>query len=122
MAPQPPRLKRAYDPPAPADGTRVLVERLWPRGLTKAAVAADHWLKDIAPSPDLRKWYGHDPARWPEFQARYRAELADRPAAVEALLALCRQGPITFVFAARDEARNSAVVLAEYVVERLSRA
>ena len=114
-----PRLKRAYAVPASADGTRVLVERLWPRGLTKEAVAVDHWLKDAAPSSDLRKWYGHDPARWPEFQTRYRAELATRGGAVDDLVALCRQGPVTFVFAARDEARNGAVVLAEYVTERL---
>ncbi len=79
----------------------------------------DHWLKDAAPSSDLRKWYGHDPARWPEFQTRYRAELATRGGAVDDLVALCRQGPVTFVFAARDEARNGAVVLAEYVTERL---
>ena len=115
----PPRLKRAYDPPSPADGTRILVERLWPRGLTKQALALDDWLKDVAPSPDLRKWYGHEPTRWPEFRTRYRAELADRMDAIEGLVGRCRVGTVTFVFAARDEARNGAVVLAEYVAEQL---
>ena len=115
----PPRLKRAYAPPDPADGTRVLVERLWPRGLTKQAAAVDHWAKDAAPSPALRTWYGHVPARWPEFQARYRAELAERADAVADLVTLCRLGPVTFIYAARDETRNGAVVLAEYVTKRL---
>jgi uncharacterized protein YeaO (DUF488 family) len=111
------RLKRVYLPPAPEDGRRVLVERLWPRGLTKAAAGIDLWLKEIAPSPKLRAWYGHEPARWPEFQARYRAELAANPAPVETLRALCRQGAVTLVFAARDETRNSARVLLEWLEE-----
>ena len=104
-------LKRVYETPAPEDGTRILVERLWPRGLTKAKAAVDHWLQDVAPSADLRRWYGHKPERWPEFQARYRAELEDNAEALDALGALCDQGAVTFVFAARDEERNSAVVL-----------
>ncbi len=80
-----PRLKRAYEPPAGSDGTRVLVERLWPRGLRKAVARIDLWLKDIAPSPELRTWYGHDPAKWPEFQQRYRKELRSNPQAVQRL-------------------------------------
>ena len=111
-------LKRAYLTAAPEDGLRILVERLWPRGLTKDKAAIDHWLKDIAPTPELRKWYGHEPERWPEFQTRYRAELAENGAEIDALLALCEKTQATFVFAAKDEARNSAVVLREYLSER----
>ena len=110
-------LKRAYLPPDAADGARILVERLWPRGLTKEKAAVDHWLKDIAPRHELRKWYGHDPAKWPEFQARYRKELNDNPEAVAELAALCRGQPVTFVYAAKDEARNSAVVLKALIEE-----
>lgn len=109
------RLKRAYEPPGPEDGTRVLVERLWPRGITKDAAALDHWLKDIAPGPELRKWYGHDPEKWPEFRERYRAELAENPDGLAELARLCAAGPVTFVYAAKDEERNSAVVLKEFV-------
>ena len=105
------RLKRVYEAPAPEDGTRILVERLWPRGLTKEKAALDHWLKEVAPSPELRRWYDHKPERWPEFQKRYRAELEARSEALEALRELCAEGSVTFVFAARDEERNSAVVL-----------
>ena len=114
----PPRLKRVYEPAAPDDGLRVLVERLWPRGLSKEAAAVDRWLKDLAPSPELRRWFGHEPARWPEFQDRYRAELDAMPEAVEDLAALCRQGPVTFVYAARDQERNSALLLKRYLEER----
>ena len=105
------RLKRVYEPPAKGDGLRILVERLWPRGLTKEKAALDHWLKEVAPSPELRRWYDHKPERWPGFQERYRTELAEMPEALERLRALCAGGPVTFVYAARDEARNSAVVL-----------
>lgn len=106
-------LKRVYEPPSAADGARVLVERLWPRGLKRADAAVDRWLKDVAPSHELRRWYGHDPARWEEFRARYRAELEARPEALLPLRELAARGPVTLVFAARDEARNSAVVLRE---------
>ncbi len=112
------QLKRVYEPPAAGDGTRILVERLWPRGLSKDKAALDHWLKEVAPSPELRRWYGHVPARWPEFQERYRAELAAAPEALARLEALCAEGPVTFVYAARDEARNSAVVLRALLAER----
>ena len=111
-------LKRAYLAAALDDGLRILVERLWPRGLTKDKAAIDHWLKDIAPTPELRKWYGHEPERWPEFQTRYRAELAKNRGKIDALPALCEKSQVTFVFAAKDEARNSAVVLRKYLSER----
>jgi len=110
-------LKRAYLPYAPTDGTRVLVERLWPRGLTKAKAKIDLWLKDVAPSPALRSWYSHDPARWPEFRRRYRAELDTNPETVDELRALCRKGPVTLIYAARDEVRNSARILFELIGE-----
>jgi len=109
------RLKRAYDPPAPADGLRILVERLWPRGLARARAKIDHWCKEVAPSAELRRWFGHDPARWPEFRRRYRAELQVNKDEVARLKDLCTQRRVTFVFAARDEEMNSAVVLREYL-------
>jgi uncharacterized protein YeaO (DUF488 family) len=96
------KVKRAYVQPAPEDGFRVLVERLWPRGLKKEAVALDLWLKDIAPSPELRCWFGHDPARWEEFCRRYWIELAAQPAAVKVLREKLRQGPVTLVYGSRD--------------------
>lgn len=105
------KLKRVYETPSASDGTRILVERLWPRGLTKADAAIDEWVKDVAPSPELRKWYGHDPAKWQEFQRRYRRELGENQTTVDHLRALVGVGPTTFVYAAKDEARNSAVVL-----------
>ncbi len=111
------RLKRAFEPAAPDDGLRVLVERLWPRGLSKERAAVDLWLKDVAPSPELRRWYGHEPAKWPEFRRRYRDELQDRDEELAELRRLVRNGPVTFVFGSRDTERNSAVVLRE-VVER----
>jgi len=111
------RLKRIYELPDPADGPRYLVERLWPRGISKEAAALTAWLKDVAPSQELRKWYAHDPARWPEFQRRYRAELADEVhrAPLAELRQAARRGPITFVYAAKDEERNSALVLKQFL-------
>ncbi len=103
-------LKRAYDPPAKTDGERILVDRLWPRGLAKVKAKIDLWLKDVAPSTELRRWFGHDPEKWPEFKQRYRAELKNNPALSE-LQALSRQGNITLVYAARDPLHNEAVVL-----------
>src|SRR5690606_5214445 len=102
------RLKRAYEPPARADGARILVERLWPRGVGKEALALDLWLKDIAPSPCLRQWYGHEPSRFEEFVRRYHAELEANAAAVEELRDWLRRGRTTFAYAARDPAINSA--------------
>ena len=105
------RVKRAYDPPAPGDGVRVLVDRLWPRGLRRDGAKIDLWLKDVAPSAGLRRWFGHAPARWPEFKDRYQAELAS-DAALDELLAMVKQGkPVTLLFGARDVERNNAVVL-----------
>lgn len=105
-------LKRAYEPPSAGDGMRVLVDRLWPRGVSKAAARIDVWLKDVAPSTELRKWFGHDPEKWPEFQQRYRAELKGNPA-LAALRKLARQGHVTLVYGAKDEEHNDAVVLAK---------
>ncbi len=107
------QLKRAYEPPSRDDGVRVLVDRLWPRGLRKADAGIDHWLKDVAPSHELRRWFGHDPERWREFRRRYKAELKRNREAVDALRAIARQGRITLVYAAHDEAHNQAVVLKE---------
>ena len=107
------QLKRAYDPPSAEDGARVLVDRLWPRGLRKADAAIDEWLRDVAPSHELRRWFGHDPARWTEFRRRYKAELSRNEAAVDALRALARQGRLTLVYSAHDAAHNQAVVLKE---------
>jgi uncharacterized protein YeaO (DUF488 family) len=112
------RLKRAYAAPAPDDGLRILVERLWPRGLSKERAAVDLWVKDAAPSPELRRWYGHDPAKWDEFRKRYRAELRQNKDSVEELRRKCRGKTVTFVYAARDEDRNSALVLKDYLEGR----
>lgn len=111
------RLKRVYETPARDDGTRILVERLWPRGLTKERAEVDVWMKDVAPSPELRKWFGHDPAKWREFQSRYRKELRERKDAVKSLADRCAGGRVTLVYAAHDEQHNAAVVL-KSVLER----
>lgn len=105
------RLKRAYQPAARGDGRRILVDRLWPRGIRKVEAVIDHWAKTIAPSDTLRTWFGHDPGRWQEFRRRYAAELRGHPDELAGLRALARRGPITLVFAAHDEAHNNAVVL-----------
>lgn len=107
------RIKRIYDPPAAGDGRRVLVDRLWPRGLSKDEVKVDEWLKEIAPSDELRKWFGHDPARWEEFRTRYREELKLHGELLERLRAEARKGTVTLLFAAKDEEHNNAVVLKE---------
>jgi uncharacterized protein YeaO (DUF488 family) len=110
------RVKRVYAPPAEDDGARVLVDRLWPRGLTREEAAIDLWLKDIAPSAELRRWFGHEPARWPAFQDRYRAELAGNPA-VEELRAIIERGRrVTLLFGAKDVAHNNAVALQGYLL------
>lgn len=105
-------IKRVYAPPDASDGLRVLVDRLWPRGIAKAKV--DVWLKDVAPSTALRQWFGHDPAKWIEFKKRYRAELKDNPA-VDELRALARKSDVVLVYAAKDEAHNEAVVLQQFL-------
>jgi uncharacterized protein YeaO (DUF488 family) len=110
-------IKRAYVPPSASDGRRVLVDRLWPRGVSKAEARLDAWMKEVAPSDALRRWFGHQPERWEEFRRRYREELKENPA-VEALRKLAAEGPLTLVYGARDEAHNDAVVLAEWLRER----
>ena len=104
------KLKRVYEPAAPADGKRVLVDRLWPRGVAKAKAGIDLWLKEAAPSTELRKWFAHDPEKWPEFQMRYRAELKGS-AALATLRELAREGDLTLLYAAKDQEHNEAVVL-----------
>ena len=110
-------LKRAYEQPGRRDGLRILVERLWPRGVAKEAAAIDLWLKELAPSTALRKWFGHDPDRWNEFCKRYRSELESKGDLLVLLKHRTTEGPVTFVYAARDEEHNSAVVLKEYLEE-----
>ena len=107
------KLKRAYEQPDPGDGRRILVDRLWPHGVKKAYAAIDFWLRDIAPSAELRRWFGHRPERWPEFRRRYLAELQERPELIEEIRKAARGGPVTLVYGARDEAHNDAVVLKE---------
>ncbi len=114
-------IKRAYEEPKPDDGYRVLVDRLWPRGIKKESLKLDAWLKELAPSTELRRWFGHDPARWEEFRKRYRAELSS-PEAQTLLAELAERaglGPVTLVYAARDEQHNGAVVLRELLEEKL---
>jgi len=111
-------LKRVYLPTDAADGERVLVDRLWPRGVSKVRAALHSWNKDVAPSAELRRWFGHVPARWAEFCTKYRVELKENAEAVEALRALARQKPVTLLFGARDEVHNEAVVLREFLLGR----
>jgi len=115
------KLKRAYDPAAEADGTRILVERLWPRGLSKAKVRVDTWLKEVAPSTDLRKWFGHDPAKWPQFRERYFRELDERPEAWQPIVSNARRGLVTLIYSSHDTVHNNAVALHEYLRARAHR-
>jgi len=112
-------VKRVYDPPAPEDGTRFLVERLWPRGMKKAALRMEAWLKDVAPSAALRRWFGHDPAKWDAFRHRYVAELHDKPEALQPLVEAAQRGNVTLLYSARDTVHNNAVVLRCYLAEHL---
>jgi len=112
------RLKRAYVPPEKSDGARLLVERLWPRGLTKERAEIDEWFKEVAPSQALRKWYSHDPKKWEAFRRRYLEELRGNAGEVDRLRARIKEGPVTFVYAAKDENRNSASVLKDYIEGR----
>lgn len=112
------KLKRAYEPPAEDDGKRILVDRLWPRGVPKLKAKIDLWLKDVAPSTELRKWFGHATEKWPEFKKRYRAELNKNPAWPE-LQSLARQGDLTLVYAAKDRLHNEALVLKQ-LLERVT--
>ncbi len=110
-------IKRAYETPDKSDGQRILVDRLWPRGLTKERAAIDLWLKEVAPSTELRKWFAHDAEKWTEFKRRYLAELKDNPALAE-LRERARQGKITLIFAARDEQHNEAVILQQILEKK----
>lgn len=106
------QLKRVYEKPSRKDGLRILVDRLWPRGLTKERAAVDVWLKDVAPSTELRKWFGHDPAKWKQFQTRYRKELCGQKDALDLLKQKCKEEhTVTLVYGARDEEHNEAIVL-----------
>jgi uncharacterized protein YeaO (DUF488 family) len=107
------RIKRAYEPAARSDGYRVLIDRLWPRGVTKEEARLDEWARELAPSPELRRWFGHDPARFEEFRRRYRDELAAHEQELRELRARARKGTLTLVYGARDTEHNGAVVLAE---------
>jgi uncharacterized protein YeaO (DUF488 family) len=113
------KLKRAYEPASGGDGARFLVERLWPRGVTKTRLQLDGWLKDVAPSTDLRKRFSHDPKKWPEFRRRYFTELRAHRAAWRPLLSAARRGRVTFVYAAHDVARNGAAALKAFLDRRL---
>jgi len=114
------RLKRAYEPVARDDGQRFLVDRIWPRGVTKDELDVDSWLKEVAPSTALRKWFGHDPSRWDEFQRRYRQELAAHLDDLAPLLDAARRGDVTLVYGARDPRHNQAVVLKQVLDEQLA--
>jgi uncharacterized protein YeaO (DUF488 family) len=105
------QIKRVYETPSKADGNRVLVDRLWPRGLTKERAAIDQWLKELAPSTELRKWFAHDPAKWKEFQTRYKSELAERRDLLTDLKHRSRKGTVTLLYASRDEEHNEAAAL-----------
>ncbi len=113
------QLKRAYGPPGPHDGKRFLVERLWPRGIRKTDLPIDAWLKDVAPSSELRQWFAHDPAKWNDFRRRYFAELDNRPEAWETLLRAARRGRVTLIYSAHDPEHNNAAALKDYLSAKL---
>lgn len=115
------RLKRAYELAEPEDGARILVDRLWPRGVSKSKAALDDWMKDIAPSTELRQWFGHDPARWAEFQRRYKAELRQHGEELDRIRALARTQTVTLIYGARDQAHNEAVVLKNVLLHKTAR-
>jgi uncharacterized protein YeaO (DUF488 family) len=112
------KLKRAYEAPAAEDGIRILIDRLWPRGISKKKAALDQWMQDIAPSAELRKWFGHDPARWDEFRRRYAVEVHQNAELLDRLRSLARRGQVTLVYSAHDEVHNDAVVLRNLLLER----
>lgn len=114
------QVKRVYDPLDSHDGKRFLVERLWPRGMKKESLAMDAWLKDVAPSDELRRWFGHEPAKWIEFTHRYIAELEKIPAALAPLLEAAQQGPVTLLYSSHDQEHNSALVLMSYLKGRIN--
>ncbi len=112
------RTKRVYEPPDARDGFRVLVDRIWPRGMAKEQVRADLWLRDVAPSTALRKWFAHDPSKWEEFKKRYFAELDKNPESVHVLLEAAAKGTLTLLFSARDAEHNQAIALKEYLLSK----
>ena len=116
------KLKRAYEPESRSDGTRLLVERLWPRGLSKARLRIDAWLKDVGPSTKLRQWFSHDPDKWPTFRARYFRELDSRPEAWRPIVSAARRGTVTLVYSSRDTEHNNAVALKAYLQSKIRRA
>ncbi len=105
------KIKRAYTEADPGDGTRILIDRLWPRGVTKEKARIDLWMREIAPSSELRKWFGHDPEKWTEFQKRYLDELKNNQEMVDSILDMAKDGPVTLVYSAKDEQHNDAIVL-----------
>jgi uncharacterized protein YeaO (DUF488 family) len=113
------QVKRAYDKPAASDGTRFLVDHLWPRGIKKEALKIESWIRPVSPSTELRQWFGHEPAKWKEFQHRYFAELDQKPETWEPLMQAARKGNITLVFSARDTEHNNAVALKDYLDKHL---
>lgn len=114
------KIRRAYEEPGPEDGRRFLVDRLWPRGVKKEALQVEGWIKEVAPSDELRRWFDHDPERWDEFKQRYAAELDERPEQWRPLLEAAREGDVTLVYATRDEEHNNAVALRAYLQEKLA--
>jgi uncharacterized protein YeaO (DUF488 family) len=115
------KLKRAYDRASRDDGARYLVERLWPRGIKKTELQLDGWLKEVAPSPELRKWFGHDPEKWPRFRQRYITELQAHEQSLEPLRTAARRGPVTLVFSSHDIEHNAAVALRDYLQTHAAR-
>jgi uncharacterized protein YeaO (DUF488 family) len=109
------KIKRTYEPPEPGDGRRILVERLWPRGMTREALAADEWAKDVAPTTELRKWFDHRVDRWAEFQRRYQRELAAHPESWQPIIDASKHGSVTLLYSAHDTEHNGAVVLRDYL-------
>jgi uncharacterized protein YeaO (DUF488 family) len=115
------KLKRAYDRVSPTDGKRLLVERLWPRGLSKDKLKLDYWIREVAPTTELRKWFGHDPAKWRQFRTRYFRELDSQPESWRSIVSLARRGTVTLVYSSHDEEHNNAVALREYLQVKTGR-
>ena len=113
------KIKRVYEPSGSGDGTRFLVERLWPRGMKKESLYMEAWLKEVAPSNDLRRWFGHDPAKWTEFERRYLAELDSRPEALQPIIEAANRGDVTLLYSAHDTEHNNAVALKKYIEVRV---
>lgn len=115
------QVKRVYEKPAKGDGARILVDRLWPRGLKKEELDLEVWLKEVAPSDSLRRWFGHKPSKWKEFRPRYFAELEDKPETWQPILQLARRGDVTLLHSAKDSEHNNAVALRDYLIRKLGK-